>query len=120
MDIALGLIAVSALIGAAASLRFKALALVPIALLIAFISAAVLRVSGFGAGGGIVVIIGCLMLNQATYILVQIVGLGYGDSNLSLDDVFDGVPGPGREQAVDNNQGHYKRAPSRSPFPPEI
>lgn len=120
MDIALVLLAVSALIGAATGLRFKAFALVPIALLIALVSAAVLRLSGFGTGGGIVVIIGCLVLNQATYILVQIVGLGYGDSNLSLNDVFDGVPSSGREQAVDNNHGHYKRAPSRPSFPPEI
>jgi hypothetical protein len=53
MDIALVLLAVSALIGAAAGLRFKAFALVPIALLIAFVSAAVLRVSGFGTGGAL-------------------------------------------------------------------
>lgn len=121
MDIALVLLAISALLGAATGLRFKALALVPIALLIALVSAAVLRVSGFGTGGGIVVIIGCLVLNQATYLLIQIGGLGYGDSNPSLDDVFDDVPRTGREQAVDNNYGHYnKRAPSRPSFPPEI
>ena len=42
MDIAPVLLGASALIGAAAGLHFKALALVPIALLIALVSAAVL------------------------------------------------------------------------------
>ena len=72
MDIAPVLLGASALIGAAAGLHFKALALVPIALLIALVSAAVLRKNGFEARGGIVIIIGWLILDQAAYILVQI------------------------------------------------
>lgn len=65
--------AASALVGAAAGLRLKVFALVPIALLIALVSAAVLHMNGFGPGSGIVIIIACLGLNQAAYILVQLV-----------------------------------------------
>jgi hypothetical protein len=75
MDIALVLLAASALIGATAGLRLKAFALAPIALLIALVSAAVLRLHGFGSGSGIVIVVACLVLNQAAYILVQIFGL---------------------------------------------
>jgi hypothetical protein len=57
MDIALVLLAASALIGATAGLRLKAFALAPIALLIALVSTAVLRLHGFGPGSGIVIII---------------------------------------------------------------
>ena len=73
MGSTLVLLAASALIGAAAGLRLKVFALVPIALLIALVSAAVLHMNGFGPGSGIVIIIACLGLNQAAYILVQLV-----------------------------------------------
>ena len=119
MDIALVLLAASALIGAAAGLRLKVFALAPIALLIALVSAAVLHMNGFGPGSGIVIIIACLGLNQAAYILVQIFGLRSRASYLSLDDVADGEPGPGREQAIDDDHGDQKPPPSRPPFPPE-
>jgi hypothetical protein len=66
------LLALSSLIGAAAGLRFTVFALVPIATSLAFVSAAVLHINGFGAGSGIVVIMACLALNQAAYIIVQI------------------------------------------------
>jgi hypothetical protein len=117
MDIALVLLAASALIGATAGLRLKAFALAPIALLIALVSAAVLRLHGFGPGSGIVIIIACLVLNQAAYILVQI--FGSRASYLSLDDIADGEPGPGREQAVDDDHGDQEPPRSRPLFPPE-
>jgi hypothetical protein len=119
MDIALILLTASALIGATAGLRLKAIALAPIALLIALVSAAVLRMHGFGPGSGIVIIIACVVLNQAAYLLVELLGLRSGVSDLSLDDVADGEPGPGREQAVDDDHGDQKPPPSRPPFPPE-
>ena len=72
MGITLVLLAASALIGAITGLRLKVFALVPIALLIALVSAAVLHMNGFGPGSGIVIIIAGLSLNQAAYILVQI------------------------------------------------
>ena len=120
MDIALVLLAASALIGAIAGLRLKVFALAPIALLIALVSAAVLRMHGFGPESGIVIIIACLVLNQAAYILVEIFGFRSSRASyLSLDDVADGEPDPGREQAIDDNYGNQKPAPSRPPFPPE-
>ena len=111
MDIALILLAASALVGAAAGLQMKALALVPIALLIAVFSAAVLHVNGFEPGSGIVIIIGCLVLNQAAYILVQIFGLS-SRYHLSVDNDADYVPGPGREQVIDGDHGNQKPSPS--------
>jgi hypothetical protein len=119
MDIALVLLATSALIGATAGLRLKAFALAPIALLIVIVSAAVLRMHGFGPVSGIVIIIACLVLNQAAYLLVELLGFRSGVSYLSLDDVSEGEPGPGREQAVDDDQGDQEQPPSRPLHPPE-
>jgi 4-amino-4-deoxy-L-arabinose transferase-like glycosyltransferase len=82
-----------ALIGAAAGLRYKVFVLVPIALLIALVSATVLHKNGFEPGGGIVVIIGCLVLGQAAYIVVQIFTQR---AHLISDDETDSVPGRGR------------------------
>jgi hypothetical protein len=88
------LLAVSLLIGAAAGLRYKVFVLVPIATSLAFVSAAVLHINGFGAGSGIVVIVACLALNQAAYIIVQIFAQ---TAPLISDDRADNVPGAGRE-----------------------
>ena len=109
MDIALILLAASALVGAAAGLQMKALALVPIA---AVFSAAVLHVNGFEPGSGIVIIIGCLVLNQAAYVLVQIFGLS-SRYHLSVDDDADRVPASRREQAIDDNHGNQRPSPFR-------
>ena len=104
MDIALVLLAASALIGATAGLRLKVFALAPIALLIALVSAAVLRMHGFGSGSGIVIVVACLVLNQAAYILrssAAIVAsimtlplMVFGDD--SLLNVSTGFRGPGK------------------------
>jgi hypothetical protein len=87
------LLAVSLLIGAAAGLRYKVFVLVPIAIFLAFISAAVLHIHGFGAGSGIAVIMACLALNQAAYIIVQI----FLPAPLISDNGADSVPSSGRE-----------------------
>lgn len=115
MDIVLILLAASALVGACAGLRLKALALVPIALLIAVFSAAVLHLNGFGSGSGIAILIACLILNQAAYLLVQVLGFA-GASDPSWDDVTDGKPSADRKQAVDDDHRYQKPAPI---FPPE-
>lgn len=102
----------SALIGAAAGLRYKVFVLVPIALMVALGSAAVLRMNDFGAGSGITTIIACLALNQATYMIVQIFAPA---AHLISDDGADGVPSSGREQAVHDNHGdngNQNRSPS--------
>jgi hypothetical protein len=106
------LLSTSALIGAIAGLRFNVFVLVPIALLIVLVSAAVLQTHGFGPGSGIVIIVACLVVNQAAYVLVQI-GLGPGTSDLSFDEVIDGEPPSGREQAIDDDHGDQKSPPSR-------
>jgi hypothetical protein len=112
MDIALVLLSTSALIGAIAGLRFKVFVLVPIALLIVLVSAAVLHMHGFGPGSGIAVTVACLVVNQASYTLIQI-GLGASASDLSFDEVTDGKPAPGRKQAVDDDHDDQKSSPSR-------
>lgn len=113
MDIiVLVLLSTSALIGVTAGLRYKVLALVPIALLIILVSAAVLRMHGFGPVSGIVTIVACLVLNQAAYVLIQI-GLRSSASGLSFDKVTDGEPSPGCKHAVDDDHGNQKSPPSR-------
>lgn len=117
MDIALILLVASALIGAVAGLRFKVLVLVPIALLIALVSAAVLRMYGFGAGSGIVTIAACLVLSQAAYLLVQ-ASPRPSAFDPSFDDVTDGVPSPCREQAIDGDHSDHsdKKPPPCRPL----
>ena len=83
IDIVSVLLGVSALVGAAAGLRLKALALVPIALLIAVLWAVVLHKIGFGPGSGIGVIIASLILNQGAYVLVQILSPGLASRSLN-------------------------------------
>jgi hypothetical protein len=119
MDIALVLLATSALIGATAGLRLKVFALAPIALMIVIVSAAVLRMHGFGPVSGIVIVAACLVLNQAAYLLVELLGVRSGASDLSLDDVTDGEPGPGREQTIDDDHGDQETPQSRPLHPPE-
>ncbi len=105
------LLSASALIGATVGLRFRVFVLVPIALVIVLVSAAVLRMHGFGPGTGIVIIVACLALNQAAYLLIHI-GLRSGVSELSFYDVADGDPAPGRDQAVDDDHGDQNSSPS--------
>ena len=71
MDIVLVLLATSVLAGAAVGFRLKALALVPIALLIALFSATVLHMNGFGPGSGIATIVACLVSYQAALLLFK-------------------------------------------------
>ena len=106
------LLSTSALIGAIAGLRFKVFVLVPIALVVVLVSAAALRLQGFGPGSGIVIIVACLVVNQAAYAFIQI-GLWSGASDLSFYDVTDGEPAPDRKQAIDDDHGDQKSPPSR-------
>ncbi len=114
MNIALILLAVSALVGAAAGLRLKVIALVPLGLIIAVFAAAVLHLNGFGTGSGIAIVIACLILNQAAYLLVQVLGFA-ADSNPSLENVTDGEPSRGRKQAIENEHRYQKPAPTFLP-----
>lgn len=111
MDIVLIFLSISALIGTIAGLRFKVFALVPIALLLVLVSAAVLRKHGFGLRSGIAIMVAGLVLNQAAYALIQI-GLGADTSDPSFDAVTDGEPAPDREQDIDDDHGDQK-PPSR-------
>lgn len=112
MDIVLVLLSTSALIGATAGLRFNVFVLVPIALLIVLVSAAVLNMHGFGPGSGIAVTVACLVVNQAAYVFIQI-GLGASASDLSFDEVTDGKPATDRKQGADDDHGDQKSPPSR-------
>ncbi len=103
MDITVPVLLItSALIGAAAGLRYKVFVLVPIALLIALGSAAVLHINDFRTESGIATIVACLVLNQAAYMIVQIFA---PTAHLISDDEADSVPRSGREQGVRGNNG---------------
>ena len=87
---------------AAAGLRYKVFVLVPIALLIALGSAAVLHMNDFRTESGIATITACLVLKQAAYMIVQIFA---PTAHLISDDEADSVPSSGREKAVHGNNG---------------
>ncbi len=84
-----GLLAGSMLFGALAGIRFKILVLVPSALLIAFVSATVLHMNDFGPWGGIAIVLACLFLNQAAYLIVQIYNPTFA---LRSNQVPNGIP----------------------------
>ena len=100
----------SALIGAAAGLRYKVFVLVPIALLIALGSAAVLRTNDFRTESGIATITACLVLNQAAYMIVQIFA---PTDHLISDDGADSEPSSGREEDVHGDNGNDNQKPSQ-------
>jgi hypothetical protein len=87
--VVLGLLTGSLLIGALASLRFKIFVLVPTALLIALVSAVVLHRNGFGPWSGIAIMMSCLFLNQAAYLIVQIYSPTFA---LRSNQVPNGIP----------------------------
>jgi hypothetical protein len=83
------LLAGSMLFGALAGIRFKILVLVPSALMIALFSAAVLHLNDFGPWSGIAIVIACLILNQAAYLIVQIYSPTFA---LRSSEVANGIP----------------------------
>lgn len=118
MDITLVLLAASALIGAIAGLQLKALALAPIGISIALVSATVVRMHGFRLGNGVAIVFGCLFLNQTAYVLAHVFSLAPNGADRSLDDIADGEPGRDRKQTVDGNDGDQKPPPSGPLFFP--
>ena len=92
----------SALIGAAAGLRYKVFVLVPITMVIVLFSASVLHMHGFRPGSGIFIMVACLVVNQAAYMIVQILA---PPAPLLSHDGADGVPSSGGEQAVRGDNG---------------
>lgn len=84
------LLATSVLLGAIAGLRFKIFVLVPSALMIAFVSAVVLHTNDFGPWSGIAIIVACLIMNQAAYLIIQIYNPTF--TALRSHEVANGVP----------------------------
>jgi len=103
------LLAASALIGAIAALRFKVFVLAPIALLISLVSAAVLHMNDFGAGSGVAIVIACLVLNQAAYLIVHVYTPAFA---LLSNEAANSVPSPRREQDIYDDNGNQKPPPS--------
>jgi hypothetical protein len=68
MSAALILLALSAVIGFALGTRFSWLAIAASSVGLAIISAAVLRIIGFGALSGIAIIVACLTVTQLAYV----------------------------------------------------
>jgi hypothetical protein len=99
----------SALIGAAAGLRYKVFVLMPLAFLIALGAAAILRRNDFATESGIATITACLVLNQAAYMIVQFFD---PSSHLISDDGADSEPSANREQGVHGDDGDDNQKPA--------
>jgi hypothetical protein len=84
-----GLLAGSVFFGAIAGLRFKIFVLVPSALIFAFFSSAVLHMNDFGPWSGIAIVIACLIMNQAAYLILQIYNPTFA---LRPNKIANGVP----------------------------
>jgi hypothetical protein len=68
MNAVITLLTLSALIGFALAGSFSCYALAVSGIALAFLSAAVLHIQGFGAFSGIAIIAACLTVNQAAYL----------------------------------------------------
>jgi hypothetical protein len=90
VTVALVLMIASGLLGFATGLFFQVLALVPVSLLIAFLSAIALQARGFGFAGGVSVTVGCLAISQIAYIAAGLLMFGpHRAESLAQEEVDD-------------------------------
>ena len=100
MIIAFTLLIASALLGLAIGLVFRVWAIATVSLLIAIVSAIILRAHDFGFAGGVSIVIGCLVICQAAYFTgVFMTTRSLSAANLTQEEV-DGEPSGDREQDV--------------------
>lgn len=98
--VAFTLLIASALLGLAIGLVFRFGAIAPVSLLIAIVSAPILRAHDFEFAGGVSVVIGCLVICQATYLTGAFMTTrSLSAANLTREEV-DGEPSGDREQDV--------------------
>ena len=97
VTVVLILLIASALLGFATGLLFRILALLPLSLLLAVLSAISLQASGFGFVRGVLTTIGCLVFSQIAYLAAGIVMLRGTES---LTKEVDGDPDRGGEHDI--------------------
>jgi hypothetical protein len=82
----------SGLLGLATGFFFRVLALVPLSLLIAFLSAISLQARGFDFAGGVSITIGCLAVSQIAYIAAGLFVFGSHGVESSVQEKVDDDP----------------------------
>ena len=97
MTIVFILLLASAILGAVTGLLFRGWALGLLSVLVAILSAVILRSFGFGFAGGVTVSVYCLIVSQFSYLVVTL--LVFKDEDLSENDI-NGDPGGHREQDI--------------------
>ncbi len=118
MIIILVALAVSALLGLATGLLFRAWANAIIAPIIAFGSAIALASHGFEFFKGVLVTVACLVVSQVAYFVGLLLKSRVGIADFLADDVHDDDPGDNREHNIRGEQEERREHPSRPP-PPE-
>jgi hypothetical protein len=118
MIIILVALAVSALLGLATGLLFRAWVNGIVAPIIAFGSAIALATHGFEFFKGVLVTVACLVVSQVAYFVGLFVESRVGIANFLADDVLDDDPGDNREHEIGGEQEERRENPSRPP-PPE-
>ena len=113
MIIILVALAVSALLGLATGLLFRAWANAIIAPIIAFGSAIALASHGFGFFEGVLVTVACLIVSQVAYFVGLFLESRVGIADLA-DYVLDDQPGDNREHEIGGEQEKRREHPSRS------
>jgi hypothetical protein len=111
-------LAVSALLGLATGLLFRAWVNAIVAPIIAFGSAIALASHGFEFFKGVLVTVACLVVSQVAYFVGLFVESRVGIANFLADDVLDDQPGDNREHQIGGEQEERREHPSRPP-PPE-
>ncbi|RTL49148.1 MAG: hypothetical protein EKK40_15780 [Bradyrhizobiaceae bacterium] len=115
MDTVLILSALSAALGFATGLRFNVFAMAAVSVLLALGSAIVLRAHGFGAAGGILVVVVCLLASQIAYLAGVMSVRGAG---ILADDISGGRPDDNRQGDVGDDEKKQDPHPPRPPSAP--
>jgi hypothetical protein len=110
MNAVVTLLTLSALIGLALAGSFSCYALAILGIALAFLSAVVLHVEGFGAFSGIAIIAACLTVNQAAYLGGLL--FAHRRSAGPLEKQVDGEPSRRRNKDVGCEQKQQQRSPS--------
>jgi hypothetical protein len=101
------LLALSAVSGLAIGNTFSWFAILMCGATLAMLSAAVLQTAGFGAVAGISIIVACLAVNQAAYLI------GLASRGSLIRKRADEEPSKGRGNDIGPNDQQKQRTPSR-------
>ncbi|WP_461333517.1 hypothetical protein [Bradyrhizobium embrapense] len=111
MTIAFTVLLTSTLVGLATSLYFRVWTLMLVSPLIAVVAAIVLQSDGYAFATGAPIVVACLAFNQIAYLAGAVLA---PDSDVSIAEEADGIPGGLREHKVHGQNEQQEAEPGRT------